>query len=101
MEEKLFDKDEALPLPKERTIVILVEQLTRGALHVSQFAVSYCAMLLYMSSNGMSPPSSPLPSSSSFHVNTCLGYIIISILCGALVGFALFTRDTLRPGARG
>ncbi|CAG8949610.1 hypothetical protein HYFRA_00007843 [Hymenoscyphus fraxineus] len=80
MEERLLGKDEILDtLVDERPLVVVVEQLIRGLLHVSQFAVSYCVMLLYMSSNG---------------------YIIISILCGALVGFALFTRDMMRPGMK-
>ncbi|KAH8778235.1 Ctr copper transporter family-domain-containing protein [Hyaloscypha sp. PMI_1271] len=58
---------------KARTPVVL-EQLLRGFIHTVQFAVSYCIMLLFMYSNG---------------------YIIISILLGSLVGFALFTKDTL------
>ncbi|PMD20346.1 Ctr-domain-containing protein [Hyaloscypha hepaticicola] len=57
-----------------RTTVAVLEQLLRGLIHTVQFSVSYCIMLLFMYSNG---------------------YIIISILVGALVGFALFTRDTL------
>ncbi|CAG8970669.1 hypothetical protein HYALB_00003424 [Hymenoscyphus albidus] len=54
MEERLLGKDEILDtLVDERPLVVVVEQLIRGLLHVSQFAVSYCVMLLYMSSNGM------------------------------------------------
>ncbi|EKD12222.1 uncharacterized protein L3040_000308 [Drepanopeziza brunnea f. sp. 'multigermtubi'] len=79
MEEKLLDpgddhgfKDE----PKQKAMVVILDQLLRGLIHVVQFSISYCIMLLFMYSNG---------------------FIIISILVGALVGFALFTRDTLYP----
>ncbi|KAG9239202.1 Ctr copper transporter family-domain-containing protein [Amylocarpus encephaloides] len=79
MEEKQLIKGNggnAAVFEKEKYTTVLLEQLARGALHVIQFAISYCIMLLYMSNNG---------------------YIIISILSGALCGFALFTRDMLRP----
>ncbi|KAH6679246.1 Ctr copper transporter family-domain-containing protein [Halenospora varia] len=74
MEQKLLGKERGSPLHKKRAIVVALEQIARGALHTVQFSVSYCIMLLFMYSNG---------------------YIIISILFGALVGFSLFTRDTL------
>lgn len=79
---------------KERQVTVVVEQLMRVVLHVSQFVVSYCVILLYMSNNGIS-----LPFPSPFLPLQSLGYIIISILFGALVGFALFTRDTLEPSS--
>jgi len=72
-EEKLLDKG-TVEQTRQKKVVVVLEQLLRGLIHVVQFSVSYCIMLLFMYSNG---------------------YIIISILVGALVGFALFTRDTL------
>ncbi|KAH7336325.1 Ctr copper transporter family-domain-containing protein [Rhexocercosporidium sp. MPI-PUGE-AT-0058] len=74
IEEKLLDKGTDAEKPRQKGLVVMLEQLLRGMIHVVQFSVSYCIMLLFMYSNG---------------------YIIISILVGALVGFALFTRDTL------
>ncbi|KAH8684397.1 Ctr copper transporter family-domain-containing protein [Tricladium varicosporioides] len=75
LEQKLLGKDEReSPFQKKRIIRVSLEQIARGVLHTVQFSISYCIMLLFMYSNG---------------------YIIISILFGALVGFALFTRDTL------
>lgn len=77
MEEKLLGKgmeesgEEGIG--KERPMVIVIEQILRGLIHMVQFSVSYCIMLMFMYSNG---------------------YIIGSIIFGALVGFALFTRDT-------
>ncbi|PVH88780.1 Ctr copper transporter [Cadophora sp. DSE1049] len=73
-EEKLLDKGTNVEQTRKKKVVVVLEQLLRGLIHVVQFSVSYCIMLLFMYSNG---------------------YIIISILVGALVGFALFTRDTL------
>ncbi|KAG4444484.1 hypothetical protein IFR05_000075 [Cadophora sp. M221] len=73
-EEKLLDKGTDAEQLKRKRVVVVLEQLLRGMIHVLQFSVSYCIMLLFMYSNG---------------------YIIISILVGALAGFALFTRDTL------
>ncbi|KAE8453567.1 hypothetical protein EG329_010428 [Mollisiaceae sp. DMI_Dod_QoI] len=78
MEEKLLDKSRDTNVPsrlrKERSMVVVFEQILRGLIHMVQFSVSYCIMLLFMYSNG---------------------YIIGCIILGALVGFALFTRDTL------
>jgi copper transporter 1 len=37
---------------KERTTVVVLEQLLRGLIHTVQFSVSYCIMLLFMYSNG-------------------------------------------------
>ncbi|KUJ23199.1 Ctr-domain-containing protein [Mollisia scopiformis] len=78
MEEKLLDKGgeggDLRKERKERLVVVMLEQILRGLIHMVQFSVSYCIMLLFMYSNG---------------------YIITSIIFGALVGFALFTRDTL------
>jgi hypothetical protein len=61
---------------------VLIEQLARGSIYCMQLGVSYCIMLLVMYSNG---------------------YVILSILIGALVGFAAFARDTLgvRDGGGG
>ncbi|KAL2068822.1 hypothetical protein VTL71DRAFT_15160 [Oculimacula yallundae] len=73
-EEKLLETGLDLKQRRQKVLLVVLEQLLRGAIHAVQFAASYCIMLLFMYSNG---------------------YIIISILVGALVGFALFTRDTL------
>ncbi|KAH7409284.1 Ctr copper transporter family-domain-containing protein [Cadophora sp. MPI-SDFR-AT-0126] len=73
-EEKLLGTGTDMDQKRQKNVVVVLEQLLRGLVHVVQFSVSYCIMLLFMYSNG---------------------YIIISILVGALVGFALFTRDTL------
>ncbi|KAA8565971.1 hypothetical protein MFRU_022g00500 [Monilinia fructicola] len=53
---------------------VVLEQALRAGLHLVQFALSYCVMMMWMYSNG---------------------YILICILLGAMTGFALFTRDTL------
>jgi copper transporter 1 len=85
---------------KGRTAAVVLEQLLRGLIHTVQFSVSYCIMLLFMYSNGKylsSFSSSSLKKTISeerIHWYSA-GYIIISILIGSLVGFALFTRDTL------
>ncbi|KAK0109732.1 Copper Transporter integral membrane protein that functions in high affinity copper transport [Cadophora gregata] len=76
-EEKLLDKATDVEQTKQKISVVVLEQLLRGLIHVAQFSVSYCIMLIFMYNNG---------------------YIIISILIGALAGFALFTRDTLSTG---
>ncbi|PBP25718.1 high affinity copper transporter [Diplocarpon rosae] len=79
MEEKLLDQPiqiRAGDETKHKAIIVVLEQFLRGLIHVAQFSISYCVMLLFMYSNG---------------------FIIISILVGALVGFALFTQDTLYP----
>ncbi|CZT02736.1 hypothetical protein WAI453_002190 [Rhynchosporium graminicola] len=72
-EEKLLETRLDVKQRRQKIALVISEQLMRGLIHVLQFSVSYCIMLLFMYSNG---------------------YIIISILLGALVGFALFTRDT-------
>ena len=57
--EKLLDKHGGENLSKgllqSRTIVVVLEQCVRGLIHMVQFAVSYCIMLLFMYSNGMDP----------------------------------------------
>ncbi|KAL3421523.1 Copper transport protein ctr4-like protein 1 [Phlyctema vagabunda] len=72
-EEKLLQKSAFAPVRRDRARAAL-EQFVRGVLHAFQFSISYCIMLLFMYSNG---------------------YIIISILIGAAIGFAIWTRDTL------
>jgi copper transporter 1 len=53
MEEKLLAKEENVAgSRRERMLVVVLEQGARGLLHVLQFAVSYCIMLLFMYSNG-------------------------------------------------
>ena len=52
MEEKLLGTGATREMG-DRRMVVVIEQLARGMLHVLQFGVSYCVMLLYMSSNGM------------------------------------------------
>ncbi|RAL67291.1 hypothetical protein DID88_008055 [Monilinia fructigena] len=52
---------------------VVLEQGLRAGLHLVQFALSYCVMMMWMYSNG---------------------YILISILLGAMTGFGIFTRDT-------
>jgi len=79
MEEKLLPTSKDKSTSMGHNVLMLetnamIEQLARGLIHMVQFAVSYCIMLLFMYSNG---------------------FIIISILLGATVGFAMFTRDTL------
>jgi hypothetical protein len=37
---------------KGRTMVVVLEQVSRGLVHTIQFSVSYCIMLLFMYSNG-------------------------------------------------
>ncbi|KAF4621877.1 hypothetical protein G7Y89_g14468 [Cudoniella acicularis] len=82
MEEQLVHKGNgaasSTSVSKERMTVVVIEQTLRGLMHASQFALSYYMILLFMYSNG---------------------YIIISILLRALVGFACFTRDTLYSSA--
>jgi solute carrier family 31 (copper transporter), member 1 len=53
MEEKLLAKEGKAASGKERIAVVVLEQSARGLLHVLQFSVSYCIMLLFMYSNGM------------------------------------------------
>jgi len=54
MEEKLLAKEGKAGNGKERVVVVVVvEQSARGLLHVLQFSVSSCIMLLFMYSNGM------------------------------------------------
>jgi copper transporter 1 len=58
MEEKLLDKGtgvgaSASPGVKERPVVVMMEQILRGLIHMIQFLISYCIMLLFMYSNGM------------------------------------------------
>ncbi len=56
MEEKLLDKSRDTNVPsrlrKERSMVVVFEQILRGLIHMVQFSVSYCIMLLFMYSNG-------------------------------------------------
>ena len=56
MEEKLLDKGSGEGLPSQkvrsRTVVVVLEQLSRGVFHGCQFTVSYVIMLLFMYSNG-------------------------------------------------
>lgn len=56
MEEKLLDKGvEEMgekDVMKERPGVIVWEQILRGLIHMMQFSVSYCIMLMFMYSNG-------------------------------------------------
>lgn len=54
MEEKLLDEDggRVEGKGKQRPVVIVLEQVLRGLIHVVQFSVSYCIMLLFMYSNG-------------------------------------------------
>jgi copper transporter 1 len=58
MEEKLLDKEveeNGVRAKREQGIgAIGSEQILRGLIHVVQFSVSYCIMLLFMYSNGMS-----------------------------------------------
>ncbi|PBP15898.1 high affinity copper transporter [Diplocarpon rosae] len=96
MEEKLLDQPTEIRADdgtKPKAIVVVLQQFSRGLIHVGQFSISYCVMLLFMYSNG---------SYLSISFNVLLRgpasnrrFIIISILVGALVGFALFTQDTL------
>jgi copper transporter 1 len=57
MEEKLLDREvEENGIMVKRKIGIgamVSEQILRGLIHVVQFSVSYCIMLLFMHSNGM------------------------------------------------
>jgi copper transporter 1 len=57
MEEKLLDKEveENGVMAKRKSGIgaIVSEQILRGLIHVVQFSVSYCIMLLFMYSNGM------------------------------------------------
>jgi copper transporter 1 len=59
MEEKLLDKgpgDGALQNKgKEKTTVVVLQQVLRGMIQGAQFSVSYCIMLLFMYSNGKEP----------------------------------------------
>lgn len=59
MEEKIIDKGtgveaSASPGVNERLIMVMLEQILRGLIHMVQFSISYCIMLLFMYSNGMS-----------------------------------------------
>lgn len=71
---------------------IFIEQTARGALHTLQLAISYTIMLLVMYCNGKNPESDHLSISDLL---LWIAYIILSILLGAMVGFAIFTRDTV------
>lgn len=55
-EEKLLDKGMEESGEKgarrERPVVIVLEQILRGLIHMVQFSVSYCIMLMFMYSNG-------------------------------------------------
>jgi len=53
MEQKLLEKENVGGNRRERMLVVVLEQGARGLLHVIQFSVSYCIMLLFMYSNGM------------------------------------------------
>ena len=57
MEEKLLDKEVeengVMAKRKEGIGAIVSEQILRGLIHVVQFSISYCIMLLFMYSNGM------------------------------------------------
>jgi copper transporter 1 len=57
MDERLLDKEVeengAMAKRKEGIGAIVLEQILRGLIHVVQFSVSYCIMLLFMYSNGM------------------------------------------------
>jgi hypothetical protein len=56
VEEKLPDKGSGEDLRSQkirpRTVVVVLEQLSRGVIHGCQFTVSYIIMLLFMYSNG-------------------------------------------------
>ena len=56
MEEKLLAKEGKATSGRERMLVVVLEQGARGLLHVVQFSVSYCIMLLFMYSNGKHLP---------------------------------------------
>lgn len=61
MEEKLLEgsdgeREGERDAPKQKQVVIIVEQLMRGLVHVVQFSISYCIMLLFMYSNGVYLP---------------------------------------------
>ncbi|KAB8294243.1 hypothetical protein EYC80_009675 [Monilinia laxa] len=53
---------------------VVLEQGLRAGLHLVQFALSYCVMMMWMYGNG---------------------YLLICILLGAMTGFGMFTRDML------
>ncbi|PQE30941.1 hypothetical protein CJF32_00007947 [Rutstroemia sp. NJR-2017a WRK4] len=53
---------------------VVLEQALRGLLHMAQFGLSYCIMMMWMYSNG---------------------YILIAVLLGALCGFGMLTKDML------
>jgi len=53
-EEKLLDKG-TVEQTRQKKVVVVLEQLLRGLIHVVQFSVSYCIMLLFMYSNGTYP----------------------------------------------
>jgi len=55
MEEKLLVKDEEgapSSTGSRVTVTVVLEQGARGLIHMVQFGVSYCIMLLFMYSNG-------------------------------------------------
>jgi copper transporter 1 len=58
MEEKLLDKEveeNGVRTKRKQGIgAIVSEQILRGLIHVMQFSISYCIMLLFMYNNGMS-----------------------------------------------
>lgn len=71
MEEKLLDKGTGVEASKgtagkERPVVVM-EQVLRGLVHMVQFSVSYCIMLLFMYSNGMTPS-----------VDACEGKVVLT-----------------------
>ncbi|KAI6709086.1 hypothetical protein JHW43_008396 [Diplocarpon mali] len=54
-EEKLLDQPIKLRAGHEvnqSAAVVMLEQILRGLIHVAQFSISYCIMLLFMYSNG-------------------------------------------------
>lgn len=89
---------------KGKSRKIILEQIFRASLHVLQFGISYCVMMMWMYSNGSFAFFIPPPLSCSFCFQTCkelinAGYILICILLGAMTGFGMFTRDMLAVSA--
>lgn len=67
MEEKLLGKGAvddrpsgAVKIWKGIPMVVMLEQMARGAIHVAQFSVSNYIMLLFMYSNGKILPTSQI-----------------------------------------
>ena len=103
MEEKLLDKGSGEGLPSQkvrsRTVVVVLEQLSRGVFHGCQFTVSYscycsCTAMVRIFGDHLL-----LRLGSLNSVLNVVGYIMMSIIFGAVVGFVLFTRDSLYPSA--